>query len=58
MPKSAFRIFQNSKNGPKMPYFFRSIYERLAFLPKKAQKWGKRRIPRVKIKMHIHSILS
>jgi hypothetical protein len=41
-----------------MPYFFRSIHYQFAFWLKKAQKWGKRRMPCVKIKIHIHSILS
>jgi len=41
-----------------MAYFFRSIHDQFAFLPKKAQKWRKKRMLRVKNKMHIHSILN
>jgi len=33
-------------------------YDQFAFWLKKAQKWGKRRMPDVKIKMHTHSMLS
>jgi hypothetical protein len=58
MPKSAFQIFQNSKNRLKMPCFFRSIHYRFAFWLKKAKNGGKSAHCCEKIKIHIHSVLN
>jgi hypothetical protein len=41
-----------------MACFSRSIHEQFAFCLKKAQKWAKKHILCVKIKVHIHSILN
>jgi hypothetical protein len=41
-----------------MACFSRSIHEQFAFWLKKAQKWTKKHILCVKIKIHIHSILN
>ena len=41
-----------------MACFSRSIHEQFAFCLKKAQKSAKKHILRVKIKMHIYSILN
>ena len=53
-----FKFPGNGKNKLKMAYFSRSIHDQFAFWLKKAQKWTKKHILRVKIKMHTHSTLN